>query len=163
MLNSVLNVKIGGGRPPPPNKKRTNHQPARNADGSLLERAKDERRGTDERKTPLHHGAENGSWQTLQNTNCFRPHTEAQDKDGLLTSFVHPKGDSLHSRKTNGHGRTNHKAQTQASRTTRHKTRQDEPQTHKKPPSAKTPQTRNLLERVGEGRMQPKITRGQKL
>lgn len=56
-----------------------------------------DRRGTDADRARLQNGAENGTWQTLQNTNCFRPGEDTQDKDGLLGFARSPFGDSLRS------------------------------------------------------------------
>lgn len=43
-------------------------------------------------KTPLHNGAVNGSWQTLRNTNCYRPKTRHKTNAEPLTAFAHPSG-----------------------------------------------------------------------
>lgn len=41
-------------------------------------------------RTPLHNGEEKGEWQTLQNTNCFRPMQEHKTTTNHLETFAQP-------------------------------------------------------------------------
>jgi len=98
----------------------------------MLERTEDERRGTDEKNGTTSTWRRKWIMANTAKYNLLPTAYKAQNKDEPLTSFVHPKGDSLHSRKPNRHDRTNHNAQ--KNRKTNHR--------HKKAPLRKTPHRR---------------------